>query len=512
MREKLVIKNSVITFVCQIVDVILAFFVRKLFIVYIGIEMLGVNATFVSLLSTLSLAELGFESAVVFSLYKPMEENNKEKIEDIVAILKRIYFFVAIFIATFGIVTSLLLPYLLKGITLTSEIYAAFLLQVVGSAITYLMAHKRTFLYAQQKAYIRNVIITIFKFIAIMVQIYAICKLESYLIYVLVGVVQNFSTNLAISVYVDKTTNYNFKRKKINEDILKKIIKDVKNIFFSKIAGYVYSSTDNIIISSCIGTVSVGLLGNYTQILYQMKTIIYNVFISAKPIVGRYLSLTKNKEESFRLLQNYTYIRYVISTILFVPGFVLCDCFIGAWIGEEYILSKVVSLLLVADIYIHFLHGPLVDYIAGLGYFELDKKISILGAIINLTTSLILVNLIGLPGVLVGTVVSQSFFWIFRSVVIFKIYFEDIRDKFAKYWITCLKYNLLFLCLCLSCAILFEKIPLNTSYLKFLVGGVLSVGFVGVVILLFFFNTKEHTYLMSLIKNQLKVLKMKKSK
>ena len=361
------------------------------------------------------------------------------------------------------------------------------------------MAYKKTFLLAQQKDYVRNIFSSIFKTVATILQIILILLYHNYLLYVAVSVGQNFLTNYSMAVYVDKHYNFNFYRKRINISLLHKLISNVKDIFFGKLAGYVYSSTDNIVISAFVGTLSVGLLGNYTQILYQIKTVVNNVFTSTKPVIGHFLNAEKDKDHVFEILKDYTFVRYVVCVALFVPGFVLCDCFIFSWLGQEYVMATAISLLLVTDIFIHFVHGALVDYIAGLGYFKADRNISIIGAVINITISVILVNIIGISGVLIGTVISQSFFWISRSWIIFRDYFKNERGKLKNYWSTCIIYILTFYVLCLLCRSAFNYIPMSNSYLKFIAGGIICYIISIPVIFLLFRKSREFVFLMDIL-------------
>lgn len=475
-------------------DIILGFVVRKAFIDFIGIDMLGLNGTFTSILSTLSLAELGFESAVIFSLYRPMKEENKSEIEETVAILKRIYEFVGGFVIVAGFLISLGLPYIIKGIAINAETYASFYVQLIGTASTYFFAYKKTFLLAQQKDYVRTLFMSGSKIIATVIQIISIYTLHSFLFYVAVGTIQNVAASFLTSKYVDNKYDYNFKRNRIDQNIFRRLLSDVKEIFFGKLAGYIYSSTDSLIISAFVGTISVGILGNYTQILYQMKTVVNNMFMSTKPIIGHFLIDETDKTHTFQILQNYTFIRFAAAVCLFVPGYVLSDSFISSWVGADYVLPKLISLLLVLDIFIHFVHGALVDYIAGLGYFKLDRNISIIGALINIVLSISLVNSMGLSGVLIGTVVSQTFFWISRSISIFKYYFENSKVRFWTYWRRCILYIITFFILCFGCERVFELIPMSDSYFKFIIGGFTCYTIIIPIMYFIFSKTEEFAY------------------
>ena len=504
MRDRLVIKNSAISLMCQLLDVVLGFVVRKLFIQYIGIEMAGVNTVFASVLSTLSLAELGFESAVIFSLYQPMHTKDKNTIEEIVAILKRIYEVVGIFILTAGVGVVFFLPRLLKNVEMSPQIYTVYFLQLAGTAVTYFLAYKRTFLLALQKDYIRNIFVSVYKIAATILQIILILRYHSFVLYALVSIGQNFLTNLSIARYVDKNYDYDFRRKKINNNLLSKILSDVREIFVGKLAGYVYSSTDNLIISAVVGPIAVGYLGNYTQILYQIKTVVSNIFNSTKPIIGHFLTDDKDKAHTFQILKDYTFIRFMVSIGLLVPGFVLCDCFITAWLGADKVIGKELSLLLVSDIFIHFVHGALVDYIAGLGYFKQDRKVSIIGAILNLGFSLGLVQVIGISGVLIGTIISQSYFWVSRSVIISRDYFGKDYAALKPYWKICISYIFVFYLLCLVCWFLFSRFPMADSYGKFILGGFMCIAVVFSFAWLIFHRTPEYRYAYELVRKAVK--------
>ena len=67
-------KNSSIGLISQAVSIILLFLSRSVFINTLGIELLGINGTFASIVNALSLAELGFQSAIVYCLYTPLNE------------------------------------------------------------------------------------------------------------------------------------------------------------------------------------------------------------------------------------------------------------------------------------------------------------------------------------------------------------------------------------------------------------------------------------------------------
>lgn len=503
MKEKIVIKNGFITILCQVLDIILAFLCRKLFIDYVGIELLGVNSTFISLLNTLSLAELGFESAILYSLYKPLSTNNIKIVEDIIYLMKKIYNVIGFIILVGGIILSLFLHQILKGIDVNGEIYLAYYLLLISNVVTYLLAYKRTLLYAHQKAYICSLIGAGCKMLSTILQILLLIIFHQYILYVFVIIIQNISTNIITSRYVDKHYKFNL-NKTINKELFNNIIKDVKNIFWGKIAGFIYSSTDNIIISTFVGTIQVGFLSNYTQIFFQIKIMITSMFNSIKPTLGQYISTQNDEEILYKTLKNYSFIRYITALFLLVPGYAVCDDFITAWIGKEYVLTSTITLLIVIDIFIHFVHGALVDYISCLGLFNKDKNISIIGAIINLFVSLILVIDIGVIGVLIGTVISQTFFWIMRSRIIFYSCLSNLKEKMNDYWKDIILYIIMFIILCLLNKYIVNCISYENPLIIFFIGGFISIISICIFVPIIWYKSEQFLYLVWTLKKLIK--------
>ena len=512
VREKLALKNSSIAFICQIFDIFLQFFIRKLFIMYIGIEILGVNSTVSSILAALSVAELGFEAAIIYSLYKPIAQNNKNEVEDIVIILKKIYTYVGVFILLAGLIILPFLPNILNGIDLNTSIYVAYYIQVMGVAVTYFLGYKRTLLFALKRDYIRNIYISTYKLIAAVIQVLIMIIAPSYIGYVLVIFAQNLFTNISIARYCDRNFDYNLKGKKFNKKYFQKIFSDVKNIFWSKIAGYIYASTDALVLAISVGVTSVGYLSNYTQIFIQLKSLLNNALNSNKPIIGDLLTHTTNREHTLKILHKYTFVRYVGASIFIIPAVTLIDSFITIWLSSQYILPLYITILIAMELFITIVHGALVDYIGGLGYFSQDKKIAIVGAVLNLILSIWLVNIYGVAGVLIGTLISQLFFWVTRSLIVFRNYYK-VRTYFIEYWLRQFSYILVFITSLLLSMYMYRYLPFGNSYLKFSVGGLLSIILIILINTLVFHRYEEYKYTKSLLVKIInKVIKKDKNK
>ena len=489
-KKKVIIKNSSISFISQIITIPFTFVTRSLFIKYIGVELLGLNSTFSSIFTTLSLAELGFQTAIVFNLYKPLHDKNFEEINSIINILKFIYRCVGIFFVVATLLITPLLKYIITGIDINYTIYIYFEVQALAAICTYFLAYKRTMLYADQKEYISKILDLIFSTIFNLLQCFIIVYFRSYIGYLILKVLQVYSSNIVVHFYC--STHYSYLVKaRIDYHKLKKILLDVKNIFASRIASFVYNSTDNLIISSFVSTVSVGYFTNYTIIMTCLKTLTNSILSPIVPILGNYLLDENNSQRREDIFFLNTFVRYLIASITVIPTFILINDFISWWIGKNMLLNNQIVLFICMDFYIHLVHSSSMDFINSAGLFKADKYIEVLGALCNITVSLILVNYIGITGVLVGTVISQLIFWIGRSIIVYKQCLNLGYKSYIIYWAKNISYILVTIILVLILSMLHKHLHMQNIFLQFIVSGIICEIIVCVITFIVFYHSKE---------------------
>ena len=233
------------------------------------------------------------------------------------------------------------------------------------------------------------------------------------------------------------------------------------------------SSTDSLVVSAFISTVQVGYLVNYTTISQQLRTLISGLLNPITPMIGNVLATDsegESKEGAFKL---YAVMRVLIAMMIVVPLCVLINDFIAMWVGAEYILPASVAVLLVMDLYIHFVHSVNVDFINAAGLFREDRDNEIIAAVLNITLSILGAKTIGLAGVLLGTVVSQMWFWFGRSYVVFKLCLQADKEDYLKYWLKNIVDGVALTVSIVFCAYLNSRLPIANGYLKFVCSGIL---------------------------------------
>lgn len=490
-RSKIAIRNSLVGLFSQIVAVLFQFITRSVFVRYLGVELLGISSTFTSVLNTLSLAELGFHSAIVYSLYKPLETGNHEKVNTIINVLKIIYRAIGCFFIIAGFICTLLLSHILTGVEINSTVYLIFYIQVANSACSYFLAYKRSLLYADKREFLTKIVDTVMNVLINLIKIFIVVKTSNYIIYISLTTIQTILSNLVIHVLSWKIYPF-LHRVKFDYAQFKSIWGNVKNLFVGKIAFYIYTSTPSLVVSTFVNTISVGFMVNYTTITSSIKTLSNSIMNPITPIIGGMLASENDVDKNESLFKTYTFIRYIFACIVIIPIIVLMQSFISVWVGEQYLLSNMVVLLYGIDLFIHIVHSSLCDFINGRGLFRYDRNVEIIGAVCNIATSIILARIIGLEGVLFATVFSQMIFWVGRSYIAYKYCFGSNKNSFIKYWLKVISYIFVFGCLIFISTMIYKRIIFSPYIVRFIVGGLICEAIT--VIVLFGIYSRSHEF------------------
>ena len=494
---KLVFKNSVVSFLSQIVTICILFITRKLSLQYFGVELLGISSTLTSLIGALSLADLGVQSAIVYRLYAPLKNNDKEKVNSIINIFGVVYKCVGSFILIAGIFIQPFLQYILKGVVINFQVRIILILLILNTSFSYFLSYKQTLLYADQHDYITKYVQMITNIVIGTLKIIFVIVFKNYYLYLSLDIMQTLIINGLVHILCKKYYPY-IQKKNINRVYFKEIVSDVKQVFAAKLASYVYTSTDNIIISSFISSATVGYLSNYTRIISQLKVVIYSLLAPIIPFIGRNLVEQNNNEEiNFRY---YTNVRYLLVYLIGIPTYLLIDLFITICYGSQYILTKNIVILLLIDMYISFVYTPCYEYNNAAGLFKQEKKIMIIAALMNIIISIVCVNFIGMIGVLVGTVISQLYLWIFRSKITYKYCFKASKKSYIFYWFKNLYDIFAFLISLLICNFLTSFIHISNNLLQFIITGIVYECVLLVMFFLFHKWTREFRIYKKIIK------------
>ena len=433
-RTQKTMRNSAVSLLGQVITILLSFISRKVFIQYLGVELLGINSTFASLLNTLSLAELGFQQVIVYHLYGVLAKGDREQINNLVNIYKVVYRCIGCFFVGAALCCMPFLQYVLSDVEATATVRIYFLIQALTGACTYFLAYKRNILYADQRSYISGLIDTVVNTTATLISIFVAVYTRNYVLYLLVNLVKTYLSN--VIVHIACTRHYPYlHRTKLDWALLKKIASSIKDVVLERFAGYIYGSTDNLLISVFISTVQVGFLNNYTMVISHIKNLMRSLSAPLIPAIGNVVATGEDKNqqlEKFRLLEQGF---FWLTGMAVVPVYVMADFFIEIYLGEAFVLPKVLLFFMCVDMYIHINQDPCLCFLSANGLFRVRRNISILGALVNIVVSALLIRPFGMAGILAGTAVSQVYYWVARSVVSLRNCLEQDWSVWARYWL-----------------------------------------------------------------------------
>lgn len=491
--------NSAMSIVTQVLTVVLNFAVKTVFIKMLSDEYLGVNGLFTNIITMLSLADLGIGIAIPYSLYKPLAKKDEHKINVLMNFYKKVYTIIGIAVLLIGLSLTPFLGLIIKDIPKNvPHLSLIYILFVIHSASSYFFVYKKFLIDSDQKGYITSRIIFTFSTLLSIIQIILLVTTKNYILFLLSSIILVIIQNIYISSKANKL--YPFIKNKTDEKLEKEdmegIKKNVSSLFIYKVGTVIMNGTDNIIISKFIGLIIVGFYSNYVLIINSITTVLNQIFNAITSSIGN-LVVTTNKKRSKEVYDNLNFANFWLYALFGVCIIVLINPFINIWIGKKYVMGFSIVFLLVLNFYVLGMQSVTNSFRNAYGLFWIAKYRPIIMVIINIVISVVLVQLIGIEGVLIGTLISRllTTAWL-DSYIVHKYGFE-ISPK--SYYIDYLKYLVIFIAISIILNYFVSMVAINNIFILILIA-ILVVISVNVILVLLFFKTSEFNYFYDKIK------------
>lgn len=431
-RTKNTVRNIGAGLINQVVSIILPFINRTIILWSLGVEFTGLSGLFSSILSVLGIAELGFNTAIVYSLYRPMSEHDENKICEIVSLFRKIYAIIGTVVLVLGMAIMPFLKYLIHG-SYPSEInlYVVYFLYLLNSVISYYMfAYKECLLIADQRQDMAQNMRTIVNILRYVAQFVVLLKFRSFYYYLIVAIIGTVVTNLGIQCITVRKYPY-FKQIKKKQHIPKELITQMKGLMINKICDTFRNSFDNLIISSFIGLTATAIYGNYYYIYSAVYGIMLTICNAMSASVGNSI-VEKDEYQNYGDLLTFSALFAVILGVCTALLACLYQPFMRLWAGENLLLSTFNMFLFCAYFYVINMNNIRNQYISGTGIWWKLKISYIVEAVANLILNFILGKYFGITGVLLATIITIFVFnYLQRNTVLFKCYFKN--SSYIKY-------------------------------------------------------------------------------
>lgn len=492
-RTKNTTRNILAGLIYRIVAILLPFINRTVLLWGMGAEYTGVSSLFSSILSVLSLAELGFNSAIIYSMYKPMAERDWDEVSYYLSLIRKVYNIVGTVIFCGGLCCIPFLRYLIHGeYPKELNIYILFFLYLINSAISYyLFAYKETLLLADQRRDISDNIRSVVDTFRYLVQFFVLLIFHNFYAYIVVQIIGTIVSNFMIQNSTEKRYPDVVCKKILGRSIPSDIKKKTAALMLDRICDTLRNSLDSIIISSFIGLVATTIYGNYYYIysaIYGVLLVIGNALAGS---VGNSISCESVKK-NYADLRNFQFLFSWITTTCTLCLVTMYQPFMKLWAGTDLMLSDKDMMLFCLYFYLINMNNIRNQYINGAGLWDKLKTSYVLEAGGNLVLNIVLGKIWGITGILLATIITIFVFnYVYRTHILFSDYFRNESE--SRFSMDQLQYALVTTVLAGSMFCFCKIIP-GREIVQLVVRAVLSVVVSAIAYIILFRKTNRYAY------------------
>lgn len=473
---------------------------RTAIIYLLGMEYVGLNSLFVSILSTLSIAELGVGSALVFSMYEPIANDDTEKICALMQLYKTYYRVIGFVILVLGIALTPFLPNLVKGdVPDGMNLYILYYMNLFATVLSYWMfAYKNSLLNAYQRNDIASkigLIVDIFKYAA---QFLVLLLFKNYYLYLIVLIVTGIINNIVTAVVVSKKFPQYKANGSLEKSEVKRINRKVKDLFTAKISTIIVDSSDTIVISAFLGLTSLALYQNYFYIMNAVFGFIALLTSSSLAGIGNSI-VTESEQKNFKDLKKLTFTFAWISIFAISCFACVYQPFMTLWVGKDNLLPFGMVILFCVYFFIRTINTLLNVYKDAAGIWHQDRFRPLVTALVNLAMNLIMVQFWGLYGILLSTVLSMLLVgmpWLLKNLFTTIFHFSP-----KKYVLKILQYVIFAATVCALCVVITHYISFNSLVLTIVLRLIVCAVIPNITLFVIFRKSTEFKGLIDTINN-----------
>lgn len=492
-------RNALFAAIFELSTAVLSFAVRLVFVRCLNAEYLGIGGLFTNVLTILSLAELGAGSAIVYSMYKPLAEGNREKIKSLLGLYKKLYLTIGTAVLVLGLLFIPFIDFFIKERPNIpyQEFILIYILTVIQTASTYFFSYRYSIFSANQQGYIVQRVNIVSSVIRSILQIFILLLSRNYVLYLVVAIVVSFGTNIVLSRKAGKAYPY-IKEKAVPLD--KESVGTIKKNIFAMLlykVGIVTATTiDTLLMSKYFGIIAVGIYTNYHLIISYSDKFFSSVLGTVTPSLGN-LMVTADEEKKMEVFSALQLIYYWLATYLAVGLIVLFNPFIEYAFGSEYLFNKPMVIALVISITLTNFQRPCSLTRDSTGLFWYGKLRPLAMAVLNVIFSVTAVHYLGIIGVIIGTILSKLFTYVwYDPYIVFK---HALKGSLPKYYLNYLWHWVLLFILTGVSELIYQRIPFG-GIAGVLAGGILVTVIVNGVYYLLYRKSFGWQYLKDVIK------------
>ena len=471
-RTKRVLQNSKMSLLLFLVQLIVGFLTRKIFLDYLGAEVLGLNTTLGNILGFLNLAELGIGMAMATSLYKPLRDEDHETICEIISVQGLLYKRIAMFLVGSSVLVMLFFPMFYKNVDCgLLYAYVAFVVFLTGSISSYIWNYRVTLISADQKFFKIMPWIQGVRYIKIGFQVFSLVVIQWGIWgWILWEFIHNVVVVFVVNYVIKKEYPWLRKATLSNKELLSKykhLMTKTKQLFVHKLSAFVLYQTPPLIISLFVSLSMVTYYGNYMLIIGYISSLLNTIFSSMGASIGNLIA-EKNSQHTIKVFWELLTSRIWFVGVACYGVYLFMNPLITWWLGAQYILSDMTFVLILIGAFVR-LSRSIVDSFKDAFQLFGDVGAPVAEAVINLGASLYFGYLWGLNGILLGSNLS-----LIIIVLLWKPYYLFRYGLKSSCWSYYLQYALLLFIL-LFCIFVSQMVSFSTEHTDYIMNALYKV-------------------------------------
>lgn len=464
-------RNLVFGMLNRMVSMLMPFMTRTALIYVLGMKYVGLNDLCSSILQVLNLADLGIGTAIVYALYEPVANDDKPTIRALMNYYRRVYRAIGCVIALLGIALVPFIPLLIKDeVPSDVNINILYLVYLFNTVISYvLFAYKQALPTAMQRVDVVSNVNTITNILLNILQIVVVLMTANYYAYLVLIPLCTIVNNLLMARYVNRTFPEYRPEGTISTELRASIRKRVVGLTIQRVCATTRNALDNVFLSAFIGLTVTAIYDNYLLIMTAITAVLGVVSTAVLPTVGNSI-VTDSNEKNYSDMRIMNYVYMVVSGWCASCLLCLYQPFMRLWAGPQNMFGMGVVVLLVLYFYCLKLGDIISLYASGAGLWWEMRWRAIAESVLNVFLNFLFVQLWGVTGIIVATLVSLLIvnFGLATSII-FKHYFKN--GKMGEYFLDQLGYFLVTVVVCGLTYLVCGRLP-DDGVLWFFVRGV----------------------------------------
>lgn len=399
--------NTVWSLIYTLLLLVSGFILPKLIIVYFNSSINGLVNSVTQFLQVFTFLELGVAAVTKSTLYGSIAKNDIKERNQIITSASNFYRKIGYVLIGYILLLVLIYPLYINneygfistailivahGLCMFSQYYFG----VVDVCILDAYQESYVFYSIQAITLVINIILSSLMIVTGF-SIYSV-KIMTAIVYVLRPVI--------IRIYINKKYSINRKEKYDVDPITQKWNGVAQHISF-----IILQSTDTILLTFFCSLSMVSVYSVYNMVISGINSLITAVIINSSTLLGN-LYKKEEYEEFNNMFFKLSSVTHCLITVVFGAACVLIVPFVNVYtngvVDAEYYQPLFAMIIVLAN-FMYCLRLPYTSLIQATGHFKETQRIFVISALLNFFSSLLLINMFGLVGVAIGTIIAMFF-------------------------------------------------------------------------------------------------------